>query len=285
MYDFYEKLEAWYKEKELTTLDKACFVFNTDESGFSHDPSRVRGIGEKNKALVRVSGGSGRESTTVLACASADGAVLPPFIVFKGAAVQPRWVSEKAYPGTSYAVSKGGWMKTPVFFSWFEANFVPYVSHLRKSRKILDQEVVLIFDGHASHIRLQPCKVAIANKVTLVRLPSHLTDKLQPLDKTVFGPVKTAWDQKLVEHGKTQMGQSHQRLSKKEFVEMLGEVWRLTMTPANIKTGLKSTGLFPVDAKQFPESKFNPVDLNKYKKKKEEEKKKQVDPKSKEAEN
>lgn len=73
-----------------------------------------------------------------------------------------------------------------------------------------------------------------------------------------------------LEHGKTQMGRSHQRLTKKEFVEMLGEVWQIAMTPENV-TVFKSTGLFPFDTKQFPESKFNPVDLQMYKKRLEEE--------------
>lgn len=70
--------------------DNACFIFNAYESGFHSDLSRVRAIGHKGKALRRVSGGSGRESTTDLACVSADGRCLPPLIVFKGAAVQPR---------------------------------------------------------------------------------------------------------------------------------------------------------------------------------------------------
>ena len=44
VYDFYEKLLSVYEEKNLTSPDKACFVFNTDESGFKSDPSRLRGI-------------------------------------------------------------------------------------------------------------------------------------------------------------------------------------------------------------------------------------------------
>lgn len=36
----------------------------------------------------------------------ADGSLLPPLIVFKGAGVQARWTSEQAYPGTLYTLSK-----------------------------------------------------------------------------------------------------------------------------------------------------------------------------------
>lgn len=91
--------------KEVTEKnpeDKPRYIFNANESGFYSDPSKLRAIGEKGTALSRVTGGSGRESTRVLACVAADGTFLPPCIVFKGVAVQARWVSDKAYPGTYF---------------------------------------------------------------------------------------------------------------------------------------------------------------------------------------
>lgn len=87
-----------YKDNNLD--NKPSFVFNCDESGFCHDPTKCKALGERGKALSRVSGGSGRESTTVLACVSADGCYLPPLIVLKGVGIQARWISEKAFPGT-----------------------------------------------------------------------------------------------------------------------------------------------------------------------------------------
>ncbi|KAI4471927.1 hypothetical protein MML48_1g12669 [Holotrichia oblita] len=110
VYDFYKKFQDLITEKSLDCPNKSCFIFNVDESGFSSDPSSVRAIGEKGKTLSSVSGGSGRESTTVLACIAADGSYLPPFIVFKGSAVQARWTSEQAIGGTLYGESKNGWM-------------------------------------------------------------------------------------------------------------------------------------------------------------------------------
>ncbi|KAK9680911.1 DDE superfamily endonuclease [Popillia japonica] len=99
---------------------KAAFIFNSDESGFSSDPSRLRGIGEKGKPLCRISGGSGRESTSVLLCLSANSSFLPPLIVFKGeTGVQARW-TENCYPGTQYATSTNGWTEEPQFDNWFK---------------------------------------------------------------------------------------------------------------------------------------------------------------------
>lgn len=98
IYDFYTDLVKLFEENALE--DKPAFAFNCDETGFCHDPTKCKAIGEKGKALSRISGGSGREFTTVLACISADGFCLPPLIVFKGVGVQARWTSNRAFPGT-----------------------------------------------------------------------------------------------------------------------------------------------------------------------------------------
>jgi len=116
IYDFYSKLKEVYTTNNITLFDDE-FIFNC-ESGFLIAPSKLKAIGEKGKTLNRVSGGSGRESISVLACISANGSFLPPFIVFKGGAVQARWTSENAYPGTLYSTSKNnGWMEEPLFFN------------------------------------------------------------------------------------------------------------------------------------------------------------------------
>lgn len=91
LYMTYSQLNIIVNKCKNDSDDTACFIFNCDESGFSLDPKRMKAIGEKGKPLIRVSGGSGRESVSVLATVSADGYHFPPFIVFKGAAVQSRW--------------------------------------------------------------------------------------------------------------------------------------------------------------------------------------------------
>lgn len=146
----------------------------------------MKAIGEKGKPLIRVSGGCGRESV------SADGYHFPPFIVFKGAAVQSRWVSEDAYPGTLYSASSNGWMEEPVFYEWFNKCLVKHVNNLRCTKNFPNQRAVLLFDGHSSHISYKILKLAMENNIHIVKLPSHLTDKIQPLDKCVLAQLKAA---------------------------------------------------------------------------------------------
>lgn len=264
IYEFYNDLNQLIKDNDLN--DKPEFVFNCDESGFCSDPKKFKALGEKGKALNRVSGGSGRESTTVLATISAAGKCLPPLIVFKGVAVQARHTSQNAYPGTLYTTSKNGWMEEPQFFEWFSSSFVEHVKNLRIEKELPNQGAILMFDGHGSHISYRIIKAAIDNNIHLVKFPSHLTDRLQPLDKCVFGPIKTRWEKKLIQFIKTQIElRQSAHLSKARFVELLGEVWMEAMKPHNIVMGFQSTGTFPVDKTKFPESEFNPSSLKRYK--------------------
>lgn len=51
-----------------------------------------------------------------------------------------------------------------------------------------------MFDGHFTHISLQVVEKAIAEDVSLVKLPPHVTDLLQPLDVCCFGLLKRGWE-------------------------------------------------------------------------------------------
>lgn len=224
VFNFDEILERVMDENSLKDDSKAAFVFNADESGFNSDPKKVRAIGVKGKPLNRVSGGSGKQSTAVLACISADGKALPPLIAFKGAAVQARWFSEGALEGTLYAASKNGWMEEPQFFHWFKEGFLTHVKQLRESTGQEDQTAILIYDGHKSHVSVRTVDLALGNNIVLLKLPSHLSDKLQPLDKGVFGSFKNEWDAKLVSYGKSQMSKASGHLPKEMFAQLLSEV-------------------------------------------------------------
>lgn len=260
VYDFFDQVSDIYSTTSLSPE----LVFNTDETGFASDPNRLRGIGEKSVPLNRISDGSGRESTSVLACVSADGCCLPPLVVFKGKAVQPRWISADALEDTMYAATANGWMEECTFHQWFKLMFTPHVAKVRLVQQLADSPAILFLDGHSSHISIRIIELAIENNIKIIKFPSHLTDRLQPLDKCVFGPVKTEWNKILVEHGKSKMGDGPSRLSKSDFGALLKKVWP-AITPTNVRRGFETTGIFPLNREKIPETWFCPIQLKRYK--------------------
>lgn len=44
-------------------------------------------------------------------------------------------------------------------------------------------------DGHLTHVSLNFIEKAIEERITIVKLPAHITGKLQPLDVCCFGPL------------------------------------------------------------------------------------------------
>lgn len=263
VYDFYEQLKKIIADENLE--NKPFLIFNCDESGFPTDPSKKKALGEKGKkGFYRVVGGTGRENISVNACVSADGSILPPHIIFKGKAVQPRWIPKaNEYPGTQYCATKNGYMEECAFYQWIETAFVPYVDKVRRENNLENQTALLLFDGHRSHISTRLIELALKNNIVLFRFPSHLTHRLQPLDKCVFGPIKTAWDEKLVQHGKRNIGKTNIQLSRDIFSQYIGEIWA-SVNKDNIVSGFRETGCFPVDETKFPVSEFKDDSLKRY---------------------
>lgn len=59
MYGFFDDVEELYRNTFGDNSDPAL-IFNADKTGFKSDPSKIRGIGVKNKPINRDSDGSGR---------------------------------------------------------------------------------------------------------------------------------------------------------------------------------------------------------------------------------
>lgn len=86
-------------------------------------------------------------------------------------------------------MSPNGWTDDFVSTQWFEESFIPQAT----ARNTSGKPILLIFDGHSSHITDQIRELALNNNIHLFCLPPHTTHKLQPLDVGCFGPLQNAW--------------------------------------------------------------------------------------------
>lgn len=243
--------------------------FNCDETGFCTDPSKIKAIGIKSKALYQRIRGTGRENISVNCCVSADGSALPPHIIFQGSAVLARWTGgEEDFPGTMYSATVKGYMEESVFFNWFVDKFIPHVNSVRASLPAQHQnhKALLMYDGHASHISARLVEAALENSVILFRLPSHLTHRLQPLDFSVFGPLKKAWDRILLRDMRKNLGLTNKtKMTRQQFCIAIKELWMNHLTPNIIVSGFHGTGSLPVDPNKFPEDFYDQAALIRYK--------------------
>ena len=213
-------IDDWFDnclQPALTTLnliDKPHCIFNADETYFclSGRPQHVlarRG----SKAVHSVIGGSGRDNVTVQACISGEGKLLPPFIVFTGKHLMHAYTNGGPL-GTRFTVSKNGWMDTNGFVEWMKKIFITSLPD--------ERPVILIIDGHLSHVSYEVRQLARENNVTMLKLPSHLTHILQPLDVSVFKGMKAAWDTEVSTYTRL----NRKSVTKKDFASILGNVWK-----------------------------------------------------------
>ena len=140
-----------------------------------------------------------------------------------------------AVPGTLFACSDNGWINQQLYLQWFEF----FVASIPPARPVL-----LIEDGHASHISLEVIKLAQENDIHLLCLPSHTTHLLQPLDVGVFKSMKSQFN-KACKHFMT--SKPGRVITSEDLASLLAVTWPQCMTPVNIMSGFRKCGIYPLN--------------------------------------
>ncbi|KAH7922725.1 DDE-domain-containing protein, partial [Leucogyrophana mollusca] len=166
-------------------------VYNMDEKGCQHGggrgQSRLKHLISRQKRSHYKFRSDNLELVTVIECVCADGTNLQPGFVFSGKQFSPEWF--QVHPDICVSTSPNGWTDDFLGAEWFKQSFVPQAT----ARNTSGQPILLIFDGHGSHMVDEIREAAIQNNIHLFCLPAHTTHKLQPLDVGVFGPLQHAW--------------------------------------------------------------------------------------------
>lgn len=253
IYGYFELLRKTMDE--LNIMDKPDRIWNLDETSFCLDPSKTKIVGAIGTPATRTTHGSGRDNTSVLMACSAIGQKAPPLIIFKGKNIWDKWVPDQSdFPGTTYAATTNGWMERYVLLNYFEKSF------LITAQPTPDNPVLLIYDGHSSHVDLKLIEIAINNNVTILLLPPHSSHLIQPMNLAVFKSVKTTWDQRLCtwnRHHYIQM------LPKQELSRIICNIWA-TLDKQIIKNGFKKAGIYPYNYNAIDPAQFDPLSLSRW---------------------
>ena len=232
--DFFAKLGAIYAR--LNLLNKSMQVFNVDECGVNVTQHKGKVITEvRRRGVHRVVAAEKGKNHTVIACGSAAGYGLPPMIIFPRVHVSEA-LKVNAPPGSIIAAQNKGWVNTELYLKWFCFFFLEQIPSARP--------VLLIQDGHSSHISLELIDLAKQNGVHLLCLPAHTTHVLQPLDVGVFSSFKHHIGLSL----NALIRSSNGRVPTSEDIpKIIADAWPKSVTPVNLMSGFRKTGIYPLN--------------------------------------
>ncbi|CAG2186231.1 unnamed protein product [Mytilus edulis] len=119
---------------------------------------------------------------TVLGCGNAQGHSVPPFFVFPGNRMRQELLENKS-TGTDGDVSESSWSNIEIFHKYMENHLLKYIPHRTSAVPVL-----VLFDGHKSHLSMELIEWAKKENIILFVLPAHTSHILQPMDVGCFGP-------------------------------------------------------------------------------------------------
>ena len=221
-------------------------IWNMDETGVTTVQTPDRVIARRgSKQIGKLVSAERGKLVTLAVAVSATGNTVPPFFVFPRVNFRAHFLNG-APAGSEGDANPTGWMKAEQFLK-----FVKYfVSHVKPSK---ERPVVLLLDNHDSHLSIAALDYCKENGVTVLSFPPHCSHKLQPLDRSVFGPLKTyvnrACDAWITNH-------PGQTMTIYDLPGIVNMSLNSAATPANIKAGFLATGIFPYNRDVFPDEEF-----------------------------
>lgn len=160
-----------------------------------------------------------------------------------------RWITRLLRCIKQGWVSESGWTDNVLTEQWFKAHFIPQA----QARNTSGAPIVLLFDGHNSHITDEMKTTAYESNIFLVCLPPKTTHRLQPLDVGVFGPIQAAWA-KLCEN----MAANNEPIEKSSLMDHYTAVRNNTLNSKLIADSWRRSAHYPIDPHIFTDDDYAP---------------------------
>ena len=132
------------------------------------------------------------------------------------------------------------------FYGWIMNHFVKKIPLLCP--------VVLLVDGHGSHIDYYVSKFCLVNTI-LFRLPPHTSHVIQPTDTGFFGAFKHNFSK---ETAKFTVEHPGVLITKCQFVYIFMKAYESSCKMETVKSSFWATGIWPTDRLQVDHDLFNP---------------------------
>lgn len=258
-----DSIRQWFQELQNYLEEENCpdlplcgdRIYNADETGVECCPKTGKVMGPKNyRDFYTIAPGKEKESITVLANFSASGKKVPPMIVFPYKRI-PRAIAESVPSSYFIGRSDSGWMVAPTFYEYIANCFYPWLIE-----NDIQFPVLLLLDGHKSHINLELSKFCSEKRILLFSLLPNATNVLQPCDVGVFRSLKASW-RASVRDWKQKNG-NLRIISKINFTSIFKGAFDSSIDTIKIKNAFKKCGIFPFNVENID---FNKCMQNRHK--------------------
>lgn len=226
-------------------------IYNLDETSTTTVQKSQKVLAVKGqKQVCKVTSGERGVLVTTCCIVNAAGNFLPPVMIFPRVNFKQHMLNG-APTGSLGLATPSGWMNCELFVKTMEH----FIEHSNSNK---ENPSLLIMDNHESHISIEVVNLAKENGVTILTVPPHSTGKMQPLDVGVYKPFKTAYNSSV---DSWMMRNPGRPITIYEIAACVGEAHMKAMTPANISSAFKKTGIFPYDDNVFTDIDFLPSDV------------------------
>lgn len=223
-------------------------IYNVDETGLTTVQKPVKLIAARGaKQVGRMTSAERGNLVTVCCAVNAIGNSVPPFMVFPRVHFKENMITG-APPGTVGVASQSGWMTGPLFLQWMQH----FVKHVKCSKDI---PIILLLDNHESHVTIEVLDFASTNGITMISFPPHCSHKLQPLDRTVYGPLKRYYNAS----SDNWMVSNPRPMTIFDIASILRSAYEQAFTQSNIASGFAVSGIEPYNRNIFQDDEFLPA--------------------------
>jgi hypothetical protein len=180
-----------------------------------------------------------QEWITVIECVSASGVALPLSLIYKSGNLNSDWVPEETPRDRSFLTSNKGWISDLYGYEWISTRFEPF------TRRTNGKKRLLIIDGYSSYMTARFLALCITRSIDLCLLSPHISYITQPLNLSVFGPLKTYLGAELDRIFRYSIS----RITRIEFTAAYNQARERAFRPHFIQSKFRKAGIYP----------FNPI--------------------------
>ena len=161
-----------------------------------------------------------------------------------------------ATPGAQGGVSEYGWSHSQLFREYLENHFLKYVP------KKDGEKILLVLDGHKSHLSVRLTQWARERNIILCILPPCTSHILQPLEVGCFEPVEQLYNSECKKFLCEREKSKHGDVVRYNICEKICKAYNEAVSADNLIAAFQETGIHPLDRRVISPENLNPSEAD-----------------------